>query len=851
MLPHRTELRRAALQIASDPSGGLLGRFLADPTALWTTVGRTLVRTLHAWPWWAPPLAAALACAAVVRARVLARRARRFADGARCVTVLAPPKVDAAGGAVLWAHLAGLARPWWRRLRDGQPHLGFEYAVTARGLAVRIWIPTGVSTMLVRRAVEAAWPGAHTRPEPASTVCPPGHGVEAGALRLARPEVLPLRADHPADPLRPLLQAATGLDADETAVVQVLARPAVGARLRRARRAARRVKAGQSPNRLRAVLDWLRHAPSGAATTKLDPAHAAELRQLVAKSAGPQWEVALRYAATLPAPATEPGDVREDTNADGPAVALTPPAPPAEAAGGAVTRALLRARVHALATAMTVFADRNWLARTRLRHPAPALDERRFPRRGFLLSVPELAALAHLPLDPDAPGVARAGARAVIPPSSIPAPGAEAGVKPLGRADTGHPRPVGVHTADARHHLHMVGATGCGKSTLLAHLILNDAHAGRGAVVIDPKGDLATELLARLPESMADRLVVLDPDDHRAPPRMNVLDTGSTSVDMVVDNITGIFRRIFPAFWGPRTDDVMRAACLTLLRAAPAGPPVTLADVPRLLDEEVYRRRTVARLGAQEKVLRGFWAWYEQMSDPARAAVTGPLMNKLRAFLLRSFVHQTVATGESTFDLGAALDGGIVLARLPKGVLGEETVRLLGSFVVAKTWQAAAARAHQRESARRDASLYIDECHNFLTLPYPLEDMLAEARGYRLSLVLAHQHLAQLTQDLREGISANARNKVYFTASPEDARALQQHTRPTLTEHDLAHLGGYQAAARLLVHGAETTAFTLTTQPLPPAVPGRTRALRDAAHHHAGARAHPPSATHPTAPPTP
>ncbi|WP_436778219.1 helicase HerA domain-containing protein [Yinghuangia sp. YIM S09857] len=851
MLPNPTEHPSGVEAVAAE-SGGPLGRFLTDPTSWWTALGHTLTHTAAAWPWWAPPLAAVLTCAAVARTRVVARRARRFADGARCVTVLAPPNVDAAGGVMLWAHLAGLARPWWRRLREGQPHLAFEYAFAPRGLTVRIWVPAGVPVALVRRAVEAAWPGAHTRTEPAEPVCPPGHTVEAGALRLARPEVLPLRFDHPADPLRPLLQAATGLDADETATVQILARPAVGARLRRARHASRRAKAGHSPHRLSAVLDWLRHAPSRTTATKLDPAHAAELRQLVAKSAGPQWDVALRYAATRPAP--DLGDPHEDTHPDPDAVALAKPAPPAEAAGGAPHQALLRTRLHALATAMTVFADRNWLARARLRRPAPALDERRFPGRGFLLSVPELAALAHLPLDPDAPGIARAGARAVMPPSSIPAPepgdGEVGGVKPLGRADAGHPRPVGVHTADARHHLHVLGATGCGKSTLLAHMILADAAAGRGAVVIDPKGDLVTELLARLPESAADRLVVLDPDSHHAPPRMNVLDTGGTSVDMVVDNITGIFRRIFPAFWGPRTDDVMRAACLTLLRAPAQGPPVTLADVPRLLEEPVYRRRVVARLDPNDKVLRGFWAWYEQLSDPARAAVTGPLMNKLRAFLLRSFVHQTVAAGDSTFDLGAALDGGIVLARLPKGVLGEETVRLLGSFVVAKTWQAAAARARTREHQRRDAALVVDECHNFLTLPYPLEDMLAEARGYRLGLVLAHQHLAQLTPDLREGISANARNKVYFTASPEDARALQQHTRPTLTEHDLAHLGGYQAAARLLVDGAETTAFTLTTRPLPPAIPGRTRALRDAAHHHAGPRTHRLPATRPATPPS-
>ena len=106
--------------------------------------------------------------------------------------------------------------------------------------------------------------------------------------------------------------------------------------------------------------------------------------------------------------------------------------------------------------------------------------------------------------------------------------------------------------------------------------------------------------------------------------------------------------------------------------------------------------------------------------------------------------------------------------------------------------------------------------------------MLAEARGYRLSMVLAHQHLGQLPRELRETVSANARTKVWFTMSPEDARALCRHVAPNVGEHDLAHLGAYVAAARLVVDGEETPAFTLTTRPAPPAIAGRADAVRAA-----------------------
>src|SRR6202012_4445743 len=156
--------------------------------------------------------------------------------------------------------------------------------------------------------------------------------------------------------------------------------------------------------------------------------------------------------------------------------------------------------------------------------------------------------------------------------------------------------------------------------------------------------------------------------------------------------------------------------------------------------------------------------------------------------------------------------GGVCLVRIPKGSLGEETTKLVGSLVVASVWQSATARAATAEAQRADCGLYVDECQNFPTLPYPLEDMLAEARGFRLSMTLAHQHLGQLSRDLKDGISANARSKIFFNASPEDARDLARHTAPRIAEHDLAHLGAFHAAARLVVRGETAAPFTFTTR---------------------------------------
>jgi hypothetical protein len=233
------------------------------------------------------------------------------------------------------------------------------------------------------------------------------------------------------------------------------------------------------------------------------------------------------------------------------------------------------------------------------------------------------------------------------------------------------------------------------------------------------------------------------------------------------------------------------------------------------------------RLAADSTGLATFWSWYERIPEAQRAQHIAPLLNKLRAFLLRGPVRAIVGQTSSRLDIPALLDtGGLLLVRIPKGTLGEETSRLLGAFVIARVWQACMRRALLTEEDRPDTALYVDEMHNYLVLPRSFEDLLAEARGYRLSLVLAHQHMGQLNKEMREALAANARTKVAFTCSPEDAFFLQRHFAPELTEHDLSHLATYRAACRPCIRSGQGAAFTLKTAPLPEGASGRAEAVR-------------------------
>jgi hypothetical protein len=399
-------------------------------------------------------------------------------------------------------------------------------------------------------------------------------------------------------------------------------------------------------------------------------------------------------------------------------------------------------------------------------------------------------------------------------------------IKALGTVASGEL--IGLAPSDARHHLHIPGPTGTGKSTLLLNLAVADARAGRGLAVFDPKGDLVRDLLARLPAQAAGRLVLIDPDERQAPPALNLFDLADDP-EQVADQLVGVMARVWAQYWGPRTDDLARHAVLTLAHV----PGATLADLPVLLADTAYRRRIVAGVrrtlgpvGAAGLV--AFWAWYDSLTPAAASVQVGPLLSKLRAVLSRRFAAELFGTAASTFRLSDILDGGILLVRLPPS-LGDDTVRLVGSLLLACLLHTAGQRADLNEQDRLDASLILDEAHTFLHLPVGIDDALAQARALRLGLVLAHQHLGQLSARMAQAIDANARNKVFFALPPRDARELAHHVAPYFEAEDLQHRDAYGIVCRLVIDGRDSEPFTLATRPAPPAWPGRAATLRVAA----------------------
>lgn len=353
--------------------------------------------------------------------------------------------------------------------------------------------------------------------------------------------------------------------------------------------------------------------------------------------------------------------------------------------------------------------------------------------------------------------------------------------------DVAAQKKLSISPRDSLEHTHLIGPTGSGKSTAMQHLILADIKAGRSVLVLDPKADLVTDILARIPEERADDVIVIDPSDD-CPVGFNPLafkEYGAPS--LLADSILSVFKEVFADSWGVRIADILNAALLTLVEIDGA----TLLWLPPLLTDEAFRMKIIGKV--TDKVgLLPFWEQFNALRDSERRQNIEPVLNKIRQFLLRPWLRNVLGQAKPKFALTDLFEQRkIVLVPLNHGQIGGESARLLGSLIVGLTWTLTLSRAKLPPERRHIVGVYIDELQDYLSLPTDLSDALAQARGLGVALTLAHQYRDQLPLDIRSGIDANARNKIVFGLQAKDAKDMAAMA-PELKAEDFMALPRYQ-----------------------------------------------------------
>jgi hypothetical protein len=427
-----------------------------------------------------------------------------------------------------------------------------------------------------------------------------------------------------------------------------------------------------------------------------------------------------------------------------------------------------------------------------------------------------MAGLIGVPLGDRAgvPGLVLARSRQ-LPPGQVPSRGGST------IAVSNYPGRVGqplvLKPDDRLRHLYVVGPTGSGKSNLLAAMAVSDATAGYGLCLIDPKSDLVETVLERLPIEAAERVIVLDPSQTDKPVGFNPLyvpGADEHARELAADRVLHIFKDLYRANWGPRSDDLLRAVLHSLVSVpAPNGQAFTICEAPELLTLPALRRYVMSRAELPE-ALKTYWAGFDALSDAEQLQHAAPLLNKLRAFTMRTATR--LMLGHSTgIDLGAVMQQRrVLLVSLAKGRVGTETATLTGSLLVAALWEVILGRVNVIPEARRPFYLFLDEFQTVVRLSDSLPDLLAQARGLGVGAVLANQFTAQLPDSVRAAVLGTVRSQIAFGVEYEDARLLERRFAPSLTASDLMGLGKFEIALRASVDGQTVAPVTGTTLPL-------------------------------------
>lgn len=383
-------------------------------------------------------------------------------------------------------------------------------------------------------------------------------------------------------------------------------------------------------------------------------------------------------------------------------------------------------------------------------------------------------------------------------------------ILPIGKTIyRGIEKPFGIKLDDRRRHMYLIGKTGTGKTTLLERMAIFDIKKGSGLAYIDPHGESVERILNFIPKNRIEDAIYFNPQDLNNPIAFNPLEKVPWEKrHLIAYGLLSVFKKIWVDMWSTRMEYILTNVILALLE----WPGATLLDINRLLSDQAFRKKVVSNL--KDVVVQSFWEKeFDRYHERFRTEAIAPIQNKVGQFLTNPLIRNIIGQTTSAFNLREVIDSGkILLVNLSKGAIGEESSMLLGGLLISALQLAALSRVDLPEENRKDFFVYIDEFQTFATESFL--GILAEARKFRVNLILAHQYLAQIPESIRQAIFGNVGTWIVFRIGPQDAEVLIKEFED-LTIEDFTGLPNFHAYIKLLVNGYVTGPFLATTYPRP------------------------------------
>lgn len=341
---------------------------------------------------------------------------------------------------------------------------------------------------------------------------------------------------------------------------------------------------------------------------------------------------------------------------------------------------------------------------------------------------------------------------------------------------------AGIAPEDLPRHTYVLAGTGSGKTTLIRKLYKHLECANytgvlaSSAIYIDVKDEDALLFLRQCERRSFDEGRVTYLDLNRTGLAINLLELprhDPRDREAVVSRMVGHVTEMFKEFYSQQQIFVQMERILRLLLLY----LYSNTDTPTLID----LHDIILRLHRNRSELKRILYVYRNMTGPemkdSLEALSSlpkdswvPLMNRMEAFATDPYLKNRFAVRKSTVDFERMLEpGNITIFRISDTETPRYAHGLAVMAIVIKIWFAVQERAARMSRDERSLVLLtLDEFQRIRDLSI-VTSILSQARTYNMGLVLSHQNLSQISDEVLETIVGNTATQMYGRISGIDA----------------------------------------------------------------------------------
>ncbi len=383
---------------------------------------------------------------------------------------------------------------------------------------------------------------------------------------------------------------------------------------------------------------------------------------------------------------------------------------------------------------------------------------------------------------------------------------------------------IEIKDKDLTRHIAVQGKTGSGKSEWSKTIFLdhisnirdedgNIIRKGRGAMLLEPHGKLADEILAIIPEDRRKDVILFDlfsdnPQPFnfcKVPDRESDVMNQEQLKQKTVDEAIEIFKRTFSDVWSEKNEFFITNGIKAIIDTGN-----TMLELPRLFSDKKFRKDMIPKI-KDPKVKKFFTDKFKENAQGRIDSQTESTVNsveyKLEKFLSSKELTRTLGQNDC-IDFKEILDNDkIIIFKMDKERMSKDRIGFIGGIAIKLLTVGAFARSKEKWGS--PFLVLVDEAQNFINESF--KDIYYELRKYGIGLLLMHQELEQLNEvpGLINAIYNNVGTSITFTVGDLDGPFFKKKYGPRVNEDDLTKLPSRYGYCRLLVDGHTSETFNI------------------------------------------